>query len=73
MVTRTNHVIPGPNLQYITRGPRYLELLQHLPAIGVDHKKAFSSKSGALGTVPCGKSGPDYFITILKRLYESLI
>ena len=77
MVTRTNHVIPGPNLQYRPTlhgapGTRsYCNIF--LQNIGVDHKKALPSKSGAPGTVLCGKSGPDYFITLIKRLYESLI
>ena len=56
-----------PGLNYIARGLWYF-----LPNIDEDQKKVLPFERGAPGTMPYGKSGPSYCITIIKRLDEDL-
>ena len=57
----------------ITRGHGTLGYSQHVPAKYRQRpKKALPSARGAPGTVTCGKSGPDYCITFIKRLDDGM-
>ena len=72
MVTRSNHVIPGPDL--------HCPLLWYfgnfrnifLQNIDEDQINVLPSELGGPGTLPYGKSGPGDRITFIKRLDEGL-
>ena len=74
MVTPTNHAIAGA--RFTLRGPGPLELCGFcnifLPNIGENQKNVLPSERKAPGTVLYGKFDPGYWITLIKRLDESL-
>ena len=65
-------LFPRPDIPCV-RPLALLGFLRHFIAkIGKDPKKVLPSERGALGTVPYGKSGPGYCVTLIKRLHEGL-
>ena len=71
MVTLTKHVISGPDL-HCARPLELRGFLQHLPAKCKRRpKKVLLSEQGP-GTVPYGKYGAGYCITLIKSLGEGL-
>ena len=73
MVTLTSHVIDRGG--FTLRGaPGTLEVFAKSSCLiqVKTTKTVLPSESGAPGTVPYGKSAPDYCITFIKRLHEGL-
>ena len=72
MVLLTNHVI-APAKSTLREPLAIWRFLRHIPAeYRLRPKKVLPSKQKAPGTLPDGKSGPDFCITFIKKLDKGL-